>query len=264
MRMMERLQVPLLFEPGSSWMYGMSIDWAGVLAARLNNTTLEEYLEANVWEPLGIKDITFHTELKPEVKKNLVIMSQRDGTEPFDLPVDTGKPMKWYNETLYDDPIPTGDEFGGQGSMSSAVEYAKILSSLLINDSKLLKPSTVDLMFTPQLTDVSRSVLTESSEDPIWKDTFSSNPVGTKLDWGLAGMLTLSDVGTGRRKGALTWSGLPNLMWTLDREAGLATFYASNTLPWGDQKTHAYQQMFETEMYSRFGKPARSGTSSTL
>jgi len=257
--MLDRLQMPLVFEPGTSWTYGMSTDWAGLLVARLNNTTLEDYMQKNIWDPLGIKNITFHSELKPDVKKNKVKMTYREGIDNpmFNMPADTGKPVAWTDDLVYDDPIPIGDDFGGQGSFGSAVDYSKILTSILLNDSKLLKPSTVDLMFTPQLSDAPRAALAEFLFMPFWKDTFASQPPGTKLDHGLAGVLTLNDKPTGRRSGTLTWSGVTNLLWTIDRDAGLATFYASNVLPFGDHMSHKYQQMFEKEVYSRFGKTAK-------
>jgi CubicO group peptidase (beta-lactamase class C family) len=259
MPMMERIQMPLLFEPGTSWMYGASTDWAGVLTARLNKITLEEYMQKNIWDPLGIKNITFHNELKPDVKKNKVKLTYRGGIDnpQLGLPADTGKPVVWTDDLVYDDPIPIGDEFGGQGGIGSAFEYSKILTSILINDSKLLKPATVDLMFTPQLSDAPRAALGEFLGAELWKDTFASQPAGAKLDWGLAGCLTFDDKPTGRRAGTLTWSGLTNLLWTVDRDAGLATFYASNILPFGDHASHKYQQMFEKEVYSRFGKTAK-------
>lgn len=251
--------MPLLFEPGTSWMYGVSTDWAGVLVARLNKMTLEEYMQKNIWDPLGIKNITFHNELKPDVKRNKVTLTYRGGIDnpQLGLAVDTGKPVVWTDDLIYDDPIPIGDEFGGQGSIGSAVEYSKILTSILLNDSKLLKPATVDLMFTPQLSGTPRAALQKFLFEPFWKDTFASQPPGTKLDYSLAGCLTLNDKDTGRRSGTLTWSGMTNLLWTVDREAGLATFYASNVLPFGDQRSHKYQQMFEKEVYSRFGKSAK-------
>ena len=56
----DRLDLPLLFEPGTSWIYGMSIDYAGVLVSRLSNLTLEEYVQKNILDVLGIKNITFH------------------------------------------------------------------------------------------------------------------------------------------------------------------------------------------------------------
>lgn len=250
--MLDRLQIPLIFEPGTSWMYGHSTDWAGVVVARLNNTTLEDYMQKNIWDPLGIKNITFHLELKPDVKKNLVKMTSRDGIENprFNLPVDTGKPVIWSDDQLYDDPISMGDEFGGQGCTGSGVEYIKVLKSLLQDDSKLLKHETIDLMFSPQLNADTHAAFIAFLEAPYFKDTFSSHPHGSKMDHGLGGLLDMQDVATGRKEGTLSWSGLPNLLWTIDRNAGLATFYASNILPFGDHKSHIWQQAFEKEMYS--------------
>ncbi|KAI3263477.1 hypothetical protein DTO003C3_8842 [Penicillium roqueforti] len=45
---------PLLFEPGQGWMYGSGTDWAGEAIARMNNTTLEEFMRSNVWEPRSV------------------------------------------------------------------------------------------------------------------------------------------------------------------------------------------------------------------
>jgi len=41
-------------------MYGMSIDYAGVLVARLSNLNLEEYMQKNVWDAVGAENLTFH------------------------------------------------------------------------------------------------------------------------------------------------------------------------------------------------------------
>ena len=51
--------VPLLYEPGTNWLYGTALDWAGKLVERITNETLEEYMKKNIWAPLGIIDITF-------------------------------------------------------------------------------------------------------------------------------------------------------------------------------------------------------------
>ena len=45
---------------------------------------------------------------------------------------------------------------------------------------------------------------------------------------------------------------LPNLLWTTDRETGLALFYGSNIVPFGDFQSAQYQQLFEKEMYDKY------------
>jgi CubicO group peptidase (beta-lactamase class C family) len=253
MPMMKRLDTPLVFEPGTNFAYGTSLDWAGVLIARLNNKSLEAYMEEHIWGPLGIKNMTFHQELKPDVKKNLVTMAKREDGEVLGVALkDSGARIVWTDEKLYDDP--TEDEWGGAGGIGSAVEFIKILNSINADDGKLLKSETIDLMFTPQLNDETRRGFEAFVGFSAAYEMFTSHEPGTSLDYGIGGMLVLSHKGTGLKSGTLSWSGLPNLLWTIDRKSGLSLFYASNLVPFGDQKAHKMQQLFEKEMYTRFSK----------
>lgn len=251
--MMERLTTPLVFEPGTNWEYGMSLDWVGVLVMRLNKQSLESYMEKNLWNPLGIRDITFHLELKPNVKRNLVTMTKR-GDRPMrgiSLEASAAK-VTWTDEKLYKDP--TEDEWGGAGSIASPVEVMKILHSICADDGKLLKSKTIEQMFTPQLSAGTLEGFSTGMRLSTQFGLFSSHEPETKVNHGIGGLLILSDKPTGLRSGTLSWNGLPNLLWTVDRTSGLSLFYASNCVPFGDQTSHKMQQLFEKEMYTRFLK----------
>jgi CubicO group peptidase (beta-lactamase class C family) len=257
---LEKALMPLTFEPGTSFAYGMGLELVGVIIVRLNHmATLEEYMQKHVWDPLGITKITFHTELKPEVKENLVTMSVRKGikTPYYNRPKDTGETVEWAHDLLYDDPTPMGDECGGHGAIGSAAEYIKILNSICANDGTLLKPSTVDYMFTPQLAPGPRAAFQTFTSTMTPDGIFDSLPRGTNVDFGLGGRLILDDLKTGVRKGTISWSGMPNLLWRIDREAGLSLLYASNILPYGDYNSHRFQQLFEKEMYARLAKVSK-------
>ncbi|PVH80530.1 beta-lactamase/transpeptidase-like protein [Cadophora sp. DSE1049] len=262
---LSRITTPLLFSPGTSWTYGTGLDWAGTLVARLNNTTLEQFMETNIWFPLGIKSMTFHQERKPDVKSNLVKMAIRKGipNQGFKLPlmpVDTGEGVEWTDEVLYDDP--TEDEYGGAGAIGSPVEYIKILNSLLSSDGKLLSASSIDELFRPQLSssDVIQA-LENSIFQPMYKDGFANPPAGTPMNHGLGGTIVMSDIEGGRRKGSMNWSGMPCLMWSVDREKGLNLMYASNVAPFGDYKSGEMQRLFERETYRRLEESRRGGNS---
>jgi CubicO group peptidase (beta-lactamase class C family) len=252
MALKDRVSLPLLYEPGTSWSYGISTDLAGELVGRLNNTTLEEFMEKNIWTPLGIKNITSHQERKPDVKKNLVKMTSRGVVENAALgfAARTEAKVEWTDEPVYDDP--TVDEYGGAGGIGSAVEYIKILDSILADDGKLLKSETIDLALTPQLTGGAEQAVNGFLGAPFSAGAFSSKKPGTKFNYGLAGGLVMDDVKGSLRSRTMTWSGLPNLLWTIDRKAGLTLFYASNILPFGDYKSAEFQQLFEKEIYARF------------
>jgi hypothetical protein len=79
----------------------------------------------------------------------------------------------------------------------------------------------------------------------------ASLPRSASLDYALGGMVVTADVessdeaGLRRRKGTLTWSGLPNLQWVMDREAGVGLFYATRLTPPGDKVTAEAFKLFE-------------------
>lgn len=194
---------PLIYEPGTSWLYSTSIDWAGKLVERITGQTLEEYMRVNIWRPLDIKDITFWPEQHPDMKSRMASMTIRDER--------TGK--------VIHDPVgammPGGkDCFGGHGAFASMPDYFKILQSLLLDDEKLLKRSTAAQMFQPQLTKESREAQKRMMAKPEIAQLFVGEfPNHVPLDWGIGGILTREADEGWRGQNTLIWSGLPNLFW---------------------------------------------------
>ncbi|KAF7952358.1 uncharacterized protein EAE97_001855 [Botrytis byssoidea] len=256
--MLKTITLPLLFEPGTSWTYGYSLEWVSVLVTRLNNgQSLEDYAQTHIFNPLNINDITFHRDRKSHVQKKLVKMTFRSGLDNpkpiLAFPSKGNGKVEWTDENLYI--IEQKDCFGGHGLAGSASSYLKILLSLLRDDEILLKKSTTAEMFKSQISENAvKNMCAGFVAADFFQGKFSSQPPGRKLNHGLGGLLIEEDVEGGKKKGTLTWSGMPNLLWSIDRESGLACFYASNVLPFGDPKSHEMQQLFERQMYKRFGE----------
>ena len=89
----------------------------------------------------------------------------------------------------------------------------KILHSLLSDDGKLMKSSTLDKMFQAHLSEVSRYSSMEVQKDPDLNNQLGGVPLGTKKDWCLAELLVMEDLDGQARKGSITWGGLPDLTW---------------------------------------------------
>ncbi len=53
------LRVPLLFDPGTGWEYGIGIDLAGKVVETVTGQTLEAYFSQHIFEPLGMRDTSF-------------------------------------------------------------------------------------------------------------------------------------------------------------------------------------------------------------
>ncbi|OBT51869.1 hypothetical protein VE04_08000, partial [Pseudogymnoascus sp. 24MN13] len=120
-----------------------------------------------------------------------------------------------------DDQARRKEEVRRRRAIGSATDFLKILTSLCASStSVLLKPATIDEMFTPQLALSGQRALTLYNAALAETKTFTSRKSSTKLNFGLGGLLVLSDDETGLKAGTMTWSGLPNLLWTIDRGSG--------------------------------------------
>jgi CubicO group peptidase (beta-lactamase class C family) len=161
-KLLERFSAPLVAEPGASWAYGPSIDYAGLLIERITGKTLEGYMKTNLWEPLGIKDMTFFLSSRPDMKARLADMSIRN---------EEGKVRHTDGRMPYLDG--EGNEvkdcMGGQGTFTSAEEYIKVIHALLTTDTdeKILKKETVEQFFSPQLGKESAATLNVIVQDDM-------------------------------------------------------------------------------------------------
>ena len=197
---------PLIYEPGTSWLYSTSMDWAGKFVERITGQTLEEYMKANIWRPLGIEDMTFFPQQHPNFKGRMTGMTIRDE--------ETGRVIHHPKGTGLPGGKDSRECFGGHGASASIPEFFKILRSLLIDDEKLLKRSTTAQMFQPQLTKESQEKQKMVMEKPEGTMLFVGEfPKHVPVDWGIGGILTREADKGWRGKHTMIWSGLPNLFW---------------------------------------------------
>ncbi|KAK4540125.1 hypothetical protein LTR36_009790 [Oleoguttula mirabilis] len=238
----ERFAYPLIYDPGTSWSYSASIDWAGKLVERLTDSTLEEYMQKNMWEPLGIKNISFWPYENPELKDKVPGLTTR---------TPEGKLVP-FNEPF----LNTGskDCFGGHGAYAAMGDFLKVQHSILANDGKLLKPQTVDLMFQPQLSPESAEALEKfMKHSPMAAMIIGEFNPDVECNWGLGGILFMQDDVGKRKKGTLSWGGMSNPFWLIDREAGLALTFGTQVLPPGDKPTEEMISAVELAVYEKAG-----------
>ncbi|KAI1358476.1 beta-lactamase/transpeptidase-like protein [Xylaria arbuscula] len=252
---------PLIYEPGTSWSYGPSVDWAGVLIERLSGLNLESYMRRHIWEPLGIKSMTFFLSTRPDMRSRAVHMSYREtkGEQPG-----TTSPVKYAEKQPVLDPD-VEDCLGGGGIYAAPSDYLKVLQALLaaasplatdapsVPPAQLLRRSSAEAIFQPQLSEPSRNAMYGVCRMPGLSMIMGGGPTTTRKDWGLGGILVMEDLPSWRRRGTMSWYGWPNLYWWIDRSAGLCGFYASQLMPLADPKSAEMIELFEKEMYARLG-----------
>jgi CubicO group peptidase (beta-lactamase class C family) len=203
-------------------------------------------MEENIWKPLGMNLTTFRLQERPDILSRRADMTMRSSNGEL-----KPSPTRFFQDDAPDD-------HGGGGVFSCAGDYIKVLIALLKNDGTLLKPSSVDLLFTPCLPEGPIKALRENRLEAYQK--YKSSKVGSEatykvvppleMNYALGGQVSEKDWAGGRKAKSLSWGGLPNLSWVIDRKAGIAITYYAQLLPPGDPANRAAFERFENAVYS--------------
>ncbi|KAL2838524.1 beta-lactamase/transpeptidase-like protein [Aspergillus pseudoustus] len=247
---MDGYRHPLVFQPGTSWGYGAGLDWAGQLIEYVTSATLEEYMQANIWSKIGASSTTFHPELHAHTVPPQMEMGRRMSVGQGAKSIKPGRVILGY---------PLKDDLGGIGLFSTPRDFVKLLSALLQGGGPLLRSESVDLLFRPQLSDVSRVAMAKLLGKQMRRvlgvadgDDFE------QADHSPAGAVTLKDIPGRRRRGTASWSGLPNLHWWIDREAGIAAALFTQIMPPADAAVTDLVLKLEEALYDVLNGPSQS------
>jgi CubicO group peptidase (beta-lactamase class C family) len=229
------LQLPLLFDPGERWHYGINLEWVGKVIEGASGQTLGAYLEQNLFEPLDMASTGFR--ITPAMRKRMSRLHERDAQGVL---------------SAGDFEVPQEPEFemGGGGLYSTAPDYLAFMRMILGrgtgNGHRVLKPETVDLMARNQLGDLRVQPLI--STNPARSNNAEFFP-GVPKGWTLGFMVNLEDAPTGRRTGSLAWAGLSNCYFWVDPASGVGGVLLTQILPFADFKALPLFGAFETAVY---------------
>lgn len=144
--------LPLMFQPGTRWHYGIATDILGVLIERVSGMTLGEFFRTRIFEPLGMRDTAFWV---PEA--HLPRLATAYGVEPGTrqrMVEDHASASRWANSDRF--------QSGGGGLVSTAENYLQFAQLLLgrgrVGTTRLLTHRSVDLMRSNFLTRDQRRV----------------------------------------------------------------------------------------------------------
>ncbi|KAK6530427.1 hypothetical protein TWF694_003779 [Orbilia ellipsospora] len=239
----ERFNVPLIFEPGEGWVYGGSLDWAGVVVRRLHdNISLEDYMIEYMWKPLGLKAPfpTFNLSSKDdEYRSRFMEASKRDAEGRLE-------PFEW---EFGNNPV---DAEGGGGLVATAQDYLAVLSDIVSDSPKLLKPETIKEMFTPQLAENSKAISDLMDLRPAW-DNVAGSVKSDTVNHGLGGVLLQGEAPElGQPANLLAWGGALNTIWFASKELGVAGFFSTQVYPFGDPPVRELIDAWKKDFWSQF------------
>jgi CubicO group peptidase (beta-lactamase class C family) len=226
---------PLLFEPGTDWIYGTSTDWVGRIVESVSGKDLETYFRERIFEPLGMRDTHYNV---PEAAWPRLVPGwrrQADGTLT-ELPSATPQRVTRFN--------------GGGGLWSTADDYIGFLQMLLnggeLSGTRILSAASVTLMSVNQ-TGAVNAHATQTAQPELSADFTFINEGRDK--WGL-GFLITSEAAPGLRSaGSLSWGGIYNTYFWLDPSREVAGVILMQFLPFADPKALAVYGEFERAIY---------------
>ncbi|KAI9158040.1 Monacolin J acid methylbutanoyltransferase [Paramyrothecium foliicola] len=210
---------PLKFEPGSGWIYGIGIDWAGYVLETVTNRTIADYMQEHILDPLEMDSTTFDPD-------------NFEGYAARDPEIATGSETNIYDLVPGVSIVPESHpmDSGGAGLFGSTADYAKLLSATLRGD--LLEPYTQELLFRPQLTPVENEAFIDALSHREWEAWVPEMyPYGIPMGQSMAGVVNLEDSPGRRREGSLMWSGATNGRWWIDRATGIAAVMTTELQP---------------------------------
>jgi CubicO group peptidase (beta-lactamase class C family) len=134
-------RLPLALQPGSRWNYSHSTDVLGRVIEVVSGKSLYQFEKENILDPLGMSDTAFT--VSDIGRQNLI-------AEP--LPTDS----KVVGTEAFSNPrLPTKWEAGGQGMVSTALDYARFLQMMgnggIFEGHRILSPVTVAFMTSDHL-----------------------------------------------------------------------------------------------------------------
>ncbi len=223
------LEMPLAFDPGERWEYGIGIDWAGKVVEALTGQSLGAYFAEHICAPLGMVDTQFG---RPDSDR--VVTLHHRLPEGGVKPGDSGRPAKPELES------------GGGGLFSTAPDYLSFLAMLLRGGAPLLRRETVALMGQNQIgtLDVSQlvSVIPPMSNDAEFFP-------GMVKGWGYGFVINSQPGHAGRATNSLAWAGLANCYYWIDVARGVAGVLMAQVLPFADPAVLRLLDAFEAGIY---------------
>ena len=208
--------IPLCFQPGSQWRYGVSTDVLGYVIEVVTGKTLLQVFDELIFKPLNMNDTFFQVPIN-KVKKFCSLYT-RTKSESLKLLECAGssrfcKPVNMYS--------------GGGGLISSMRDYLVFLEMIRCggryDDAQILGRKTVELMLRNHLSGDMAS---------MGQPTFSEMPM-EGIGFGLGGAILLDPAKAQilGSEGEFTWGGMASTAFWIDPKEELSVVFMTQLIP---------------------------------
>jgi CubicO group peptidase (beta-lactamase class C family) len=213
--------VPLLYDPGERWVYGLGHDVQARLVEVFSGMRYADYLQRTIFEPLGMRDTAFGVPPALKSRFPLVYSARPDGT----LAADTADAYARY----------TDHHFGTLSLSGTAPDYLRFAQMLLnhgeLDGVRVLGRKTVELMRQNHL--------------PPNIPSIAAGSTATGYGLGVSVTLDVPALGRPNSVGSFGWSGAATTTFSVDPQETLAYVIMAQLMP----NDTALMQRVETLIY---------------
>ncbi|WP_172195456.1 serine hydrolase domain-containing protein [Saccharibacillus qingshengii] len=212
-------QAPLMFEPGTHWLYGYGHDLVAGLIEVISGQSIGEFLQNEIFGPLGMTDTGYR--YRGDIEERMAVMYERaeDGTL---TPASEEMDALHHPDSLL--------EYGGQGLYATARDYLKFATMMAqggtLNGVRILGRHTIDLMRTNHL------------DAAQMQDFGGSYSAGYGYGLGVRTLIDRAAGGSSSPLGEFGWTGMAGTWTSISPETNTAIVYMHQMLPNMEEHYH--------------------------
>lgn len=210
--------LPLLFQPGSEWNYGVSTDVLGRIVEVVSDQSLDVYMRERIFEPLGMVDTAFHVPETHHDRLAALYVALPAGRGPFR--------MDSMGDTIKRPPTAL---MGGGGLVSTAADYHRFTNMLLgrgeTDGVRLVGSRTLDYMTRNHLPG---GADLEAVGRPLFAETTFAG-----VGFGLGFSVVIDSVANKvlSTDGTFAWGGAASTAFWVDPVEGITVSFFTQVLP---------------------------------
>jgi CubicO group peptidase (beta-lactamase class C family) len=223
--------VPLLFQPGTRWLYGPSVDVQALLVERLSGMPFEQYLQRKIFEPLAMKNTRYTLRAQDRARIAAVYDWHEDGS----LSRTPDAEALEFNSR--DWPLKPGS-WGLVSTLDDYMRFARMLQNGgELDGVRILKPETIRLMAT----DAMPAEVTDQS----WLPT--KGQVGFGIDFAVRIRPPVNSQEASGAVGEFFWDGAADTLFWVDPKNQITAVLFTQYRPFGKVPLH---KAFRDAVYS--------------
>ena len=225
--------LPLQFDPGDQWAYGPSVDVQAYLVEKLSGKPFDQYVKEIILDPLQMTH-TRYVVPETELLQFAALYNRSDSGVLSRAPEEQANSFNTKDWPL---------KPGGWGLTSTLDDYMKFAQMLVhkgsVGNLVILKPSTVELMSTNQLSD--------TISKRMWLP--SKGRVGFGIDFAVRTALPQSKDENNGVVGEFFWDGAASTLFWVDPKNELTAVLFTQLIPFDQVKLH---KRFRDAIYGQY------------